>query len=261
MAKHTTRAEKSSKQPIWIPSNLFSTLSHSLCVCVSLSLSRSPSLALCLTLSLLSLTIPSSLNHPSLSHSLIIAVSSICLTLAPSVSLSPSFTISPFPLHHVSPPNSTPLSFSPLLSSLFPITVCLLNTLVAVEKSLRFYWTNMAGGPLPYPLGVTVREGGVGWRETPESGCGRATLSEEYVPVKGQTHAYLQGSGASLQHHCRWLHKAGAFLPWYGVRGGRLEIGNMGQSQDTGDFKLHRKDAKVHFYLTAFSQSLQIFLD
>lgn len=116
-----------------------SQLCHTACVCVSLSLSRSPSLALCLTLSLLSLTIPSSLNHPSLSHSLIIAVSSICLTLAPSVSLSPSFTISPFPLHHVSLPNSTPLSFSPLLSSLFPITVCLLNTLVAVEKSLRFY--------------------------------------------------------------------------------------------------------------------------
>lgn len=113
-----------------------SQLCHTACVCVSLSLSSSPSLALCLILSF-SLTILPSLYHP-----LTVSLTHYCCLLhlshSSSLCLSLSYHLLPFPFTMSLP--LTPLLFlSPPLSSIFPITVCILNTLVAEEKSLRFH--------------------------------------------------------------------------------------------------------------------------
>lgn len=139
-------------------------VSHCLCLALHLSLSVWFSLSLSLTI------------LPSLYHPLTISLTHYCCLLhlshSSSLCLSLSYHLLPFPFTMSLP--LTPLLFLSLpLSSIFPITVCILNTLVAEEKSLRFHWTNMARRH--YPLRVTIREGGMGWRETPECGYGRAT--------------------------------------------------------------------------------------
>lgn len=140
MAKHTPRAEKSSKQPIWPPLDLFSTLSHCLCVCLTVSVLLS-----------ISHSLPDSLflSHtllPSLYHSLTVSLTHyFCLLhLSHSSSLCVSFTISSPSTFTMSLPLNPLLFLSLPISSIFPITVCLPNTLVSVEKSLSFHWTNMA---------------------------------------------------------------------------------------------------------------------
>lgn len=58
--------------------------------------------------------------------------------------------------------------------------------------------------------------------------------------------AWLQVSGASLQCLCKWLNQDQKF-PTLGCRLRRGGSGDTGQSQDTGDFKFHRKDPDVAF--------------